>query len=256
MDLFTEVYFYTRCHKLKLLKDCSTLPTWVLWISPKDSWPSTLYLATSVWVIRQMPWSKKLDRIYDLEHPLATCISEFQNMAPLCTSAVTFHGARFAGSKVEFIWVCSETAIHCSCITKCWLQIKLSSPSPTKDNHGRTARSYAETHSKHLHKSEMLKLLPLGFSIAQIDYVSYGVSISLSHLLVKILVHNLSLVKFETGGLEIPMQFAKKCEKHFGGGVWTACIPPQSWIHVASGCVTTGLFCIFLHSREKGAVQH
>ena len=72
----------------------------------------------------------------------------------------------------------------------------------------------------------------------------------------KILVHNLSLVKFETGGLEIPMQFAKKCEKHFGGGVWTACIPPQSWIHVASGCVTTGLFCIFLHSREKGAVQH
>ena len=90
MDLFTEVYFYTRCHKLKLLKDCSTLPTWVLWISPKDS-------ATSVWVIRQMPWSKKLDRIYELEHPLATSISEFQNMAPpLCTSGVIFHGARFA----------------------------------------------------------------------------------------------------------------------------------------------------------------
>ena len=28
------------------------------------------------------------------EHHLATCISEFQNMAPLCTSAITFHGAR------------------------------------------------------------------------------------------------------------------------------------------------------------------
>ena len=31
----------------------------------------------------------------------------------------------------------------------------------------------------------------------------------LSHLLVKILVHNLSLVNFETEGLEIPIQFGK-----------------------------------------------
>ena len=55
----------------------------------------------------------------------------------------------------------------------------------------------------------MLKLLPLGFSIAQICYVSYGISISLSHLLVKILVHNLLLVNFETGGLEILIQFGR-----------------------------------------------
>ena len=68
------------------------------------------------------------------------------------------------------------------------LKRPLSSPSP-KDNYGRTARSYAETHSQHPEKTETLKILPLGFSIAQICFVSYGVSISLSHLLVKIFAH-------------------------------------------------------------------
>ena len=45
-------------------------PTWAWWISSKHSWPNT----------RQMPLSKKLDRIYELEHPLPTCILDSKNM--------------------------------------------------------------------------------------------------------------------------------------------------------------------------------
>ena len=164
---------------------------------------------------------------------LATCILYFQNMAPLCTSGVTFHGAKFAflrqpsahpvqtcrNSLHDSIFIRFVRLVDChSLLFPALLNADSKSNCPHRHqsvtNKGQpwTYRAIlrGDPFQASAEKRDAETLATWFFHRSDLLlYVSYGVSISLSHLLVKIFAHNLSLVNFETEGLEILIQFGK-----------------------------------------------